>query len=292
MTVKETIFAVTRKLGWPDADVSIDETPLGSTNLSCAVKYGGKDYVIRAATDRSDVLSINRRAEYAALKEMSELGRSAPLVYFDPESGDMATERLKGRELTGEDYGNDSMAEKVLELLRLMHSRKTDFVFDPYADVEKRLAYLRDNGVGLHPAFGTVYGTYAKLRERNPLTGSPYIGLCHGDPFANNFFLSDSGRLYALDYEFSGMCDVFYDLASAFGWCPADRMRNLLAFYFGSCTDAMVRRLEDFTFIQIMWNCTWSYVKSCEETLNGSDYLEGGHNHVRLLLERLGNYDI
>ena len=68
------------------------------------------------------------------------------------------------------------------------------------------------------------------------LSKNPLIGLCHNDLNASNIILSND-NLYFVDYEYSSMGDVFFDLATI-SWFFNERSRkNLLELYFNECTE-------------------------------------------------------
>lgn len=134
-----------------------------------------------------------------------------------------------------------------------------------------------------------MYERFLKIKSRYPKEQGSYIGLCHGDPFANNFILSDDGKLYLIDYEFAGMCDVFFDIACIINWFPRENKECFLTEYFGYCDGAMLDRVCDFNFIQILWNGTWSYVKSRDPGANDFDYVNFGHHHINMLTDLMKN---
>ncbi|MHB1154825.1 MAG: phosphotransferase [Eubacteriales bacterium] len=270
--------------GWDTTECEADDQYLGATNASFACVYRGKKYVCRLASESSDILAINRKAEYAALKVVSELGLGATLVYFDTETGNMITSYIEGRTVTGVDYGSLEFIKRTAEMMKRLHKLKTEFVFDPIADIERKITYIKERIVPLHNKFADVYRIYLEISSRYPKEESAYTGLCHGDPFANNFILSDDSKIYLIDYEFAGMCDVFYDLACMISWYPQEKKEFFLTAYFGYCDEAMLKRVRDFNYIQLFWNGTWAYVKSCDPSANEFDYLSFGHQHIDMLL--------
>lgn len=282
--MNERLEKLIKQVGWNIAECETDNKYLGATNASFVCTYQGKKYVLRLASESSDILAINRNAEFAALKAVSDLGCGAPLVYFDTETGNMITSFIEGREVTGADYGNFEFIRLTAEMMKKLHSLKTEFVFDPCHDIERKITYIKEQNVPLHDKFSDIYKTYQKISSRYPGEESEYPGLCHGDPFANNFILSDDNKIYLIDYEFAGMCDVFYDIACMISWYPQEKKEFFLTAYFGYCDEAMLKRVRDFYYIQLFWNGTWSYVKSCDPSANDFDYLSFGHYHIDILL--------
>jgi thiamine kinase-like enzyme len=83
--------------------------------------------------------------------------------------------------------------------------------------------------------------------------------LCHNDPFPTNFL--DDGRVRLLDWEFAGMGDPFYDLASACHGCTLEQKALLLECYFGQATASALETLEQMWFIVAFWNVTWALLQ-------------------------------
>lgn len=281
---KQRIQGVLAAMGWNESDFSLEPQALGSTNTSYLCTYRGERYVLRLGSEHPGLLAINRKAEEAALRVVSAIGCGAELVYYDGATGNMLTRYIEGREMTGKDFHDPQLLLQGIRQMQNLHRQKTDYRFDMYQDIERKLAAIRENGIPLHPDFEKAYACYCERRDRHPLETSPHIGLCHGDPFANNFVLDTAGKVHLLDYEYAGISDVFYDLACfSSGWAKPDR-EKLLELYFGACTPDLLQKLYDFAVICILWNGTWAYLKSCDVSPDVFDYVDYGHQHVEALL--------
>lgn len=114
--------------------------------------------------------------------------------------------------MTGKDFHDPQLLLQGIRQMQNLHRQKTDYRFDMYQDIERKLAAIRENGIPLHPDFEKAYACYCERKDRHPLETSPHIGLCHGDPFANNFVLDTAGNVHLLDYEYAGMSDVSPDV--------------------------------------------------------------------------------
>ena len=274
------------KVNWDYKECIINfENNLGGTNMSyiCEYKLTQKKYVIRFGVKSGDILAINRKAEYEAIKAMSSSGYSPKFVYFDILDGNMITEYINGSNVNENDVKDDEFFIRMLKLLKNMHQIKTVEKFNPYNDIEKKLYYIKEYNIPLNKRFNEAYDKYKTIRDRNKLENSPHLGLCHNDPFYSNFFLDDDGKIYLLDFEFSGMGDIFYDLACLFGGLGYDKKVLFLKEYFGYFNDTLMNKLNDFTYIQVLWNGTWAYLKSIEPSVKNFDYINFGHKHIDML---------
>ena len=97
--------------------------------------------------------------------------------------------------------------------------------------------------------------------------------------------LYKNNKVYLVDFDFIGMNDIYYDLATLSWFLSKDIRKKLLFFYFGDCTSYHVDKLNKYIFIAKLWNATWSYNKSI---VSNSDYNYrlGGD----LIMEDLYNY--
>ena len=283
--MQERVERLLRTAGFVPEECDLSERQLGSTNQSFQFTHRGEKYVLRLGTNRADVLAINRSAEHAAMAIAAGLGIGATLTYFDEPTGDMITRQIDGRELSAADFEAPEAVRDAALLLKRLHREKIDFAFDPNADIEKRLAYVREKGVPLHSRFEEAYRAYLDARERVAHTPEEFIGLCHNDPFANNFLRAEGGKLTLIDYEYAGMGNVFYDVACLIASWPVERKIAFFTAYFGSYAPGMLASLRDWAIIVMLWNGLWAYVKS-QDTPNGDfDYVSFGHRIIDLLLK-------
>lgn len=112
--------------------------------------------------------------------------------------------------------------------------------------------------------FNTVKHQYASFDPK-------FLGLCHNDPNIHNLILGE--RILLIDFEFSGMGNVFFDIACICGlWDTADQ-RLFLKKYFGYENNDILKTLKDYTFLQLIWNGTWAYMKCLDDNLIDIDYL-------------------
>lgn len=117
------------------------------------------------------------------------------------------------------------------------------------------------------------------------LNKNPLIGLCHNDLNASNIILSDD-NLYFVDYEYSSMGDIFFDLATISWFLTEECRKNLLTKYFGCFRHQDYKKLMDYLFVVKFYNATWSLLKSIDST-SEYDYLSS----AEMIFNDLLNYD-
>jgi len=285
------IHTLVARAGWDYGEVHFVREPIGGTNTSYFVEYDGIPYVLRIATNDSSILSINRKAEHAAVTIASKNRIGARLVCFDEASGDMITFLEAGKTPTEKELQEPSTLIKLAKMLREMHNNRTDYVFNPFRDIQSRLNFLcvEDKKWILN----NVYFAQAKLIYDDMIKLSPnginaecYFGLCHNDPCVNNIILGEQPLI--IDYEFAGMGNIFFDLASLCGLWNQDKKVEFLVAYFGCYNEHHLQCLQYYTLIQLIWNATWGYVKHFSDTVVVIDYIKWSNEQLQLAVS-LGN---
>jgi thiamine kinase-like enzyme len=129
--------------------------------------------------------------------------------------------------------------------------------FSPYCDIEQRLQVAQERGVTLPDHVDRCLDRMYEIERRR--ADAPQV-LCHNDPFPNNFL--DAGPVLLLDWEFAGMGDLFYDLASVCHFFAPEQKALLLEAYFGEVTADAMETLEQMWFIVAFWNGAWALLQT------------------------------
>ena len=117
------------------------------------------------------------------------------------------------------------------------------------------------------------------------LNKNPLIGLCHNDINASNIILSND-NLYFVDFEYSSMGGVFFDLATISWFFTEDSRKQLLILYFGEFKNEYYQKLLDYLFVVKFYNATWSLLKSSDSN-SDYNYLAG----AEMIFNDLLNYN-
>jgi thiamine kinase-like enzyme len=203
----------------------------------------------------------------------------------------MVTKYMDADQMTEEEYHQEENIIKMAEITKDLHGRKTDYFFDPYEDVEKKLCYIKHHNIAMHERFDEAYGIYKAKREANPIFEQQYLGLCHNDINPENFLVTkDKQRIYMIDYEFAGMGNIFFDLTCNVGRLPAEKQQLFFKAYFGGYQEYMTQKISDFWVVVMMWNILWAYLKSLAPGGNSTDYMNYANQWVDLILRINANH--
>ena len=259
----------------------------GMTNKNYKVSIKDKTYILRVPGSGTEEM-INRKDE----KRNSEVGCSlnldTKLLYFSENTGIKISEFIKDAEtLTGTSAKKEKNMRMTTELLKTLHNSnlKLNNSFDIIGKIE-----LYENL--LINAKGKNFNDYDEIRGQ-------VIGLkdilndlqveevaCHNDTVPENFVKSGEGRMYLIDWEYSGMNDPMWDLAAHSIECnfSEDDEELFLNIYFGFSPDKNIRKriLIHKIFQDFLWSI-WTNLKEAK----GDDFGTYGMDRYNRAKENL-----
>ncbi|MGH2870940.1 MAG: phosphotransferase [Solirubrobacteraceae bacterium] len=208
---RAVVARVVRRLG----PVEGEPEPLegGITNRNFRVRAGGEDYVVRVPGPETELLGIDRRAEYAAASAAAAAGGGPQVMLFASEEGCLVTRFVRARTLSGRELTEPGTLERAAEALRAFHASDplpTSFRVGAVGASYRELAVSR--GVVLPAAYEPARRCAAEIETA--LQGPEHEPVpCHNDLLTANFML-DSERLWIVDWEYAGMGDRYFDLGN------------------------------------------------------------------------------
>ncbi|WP_337100467.1 guanitoxin biosynthesis pre-guanitoxin N-oxide kinase GntI [Paenibacillus sp. YIM B09110] len=262
---------VANKLGWMPETLEMKFQESGLTNRNYVVSNGLEKVVVRVNGAQTGLLGINRQAELAAMEAVSDLKTAPELLYFDVEQGYMITRFIDGR--TWESNDLDMNVDRIGVLLKMVHTAaEIDFEFSPYKDIESWIQKAQSRGQQLPDSLDKMLERLHRIQASRAAASDNFRGLCHNDPFANNFM--DDGTLRLLDWEFAGMGDIMYDLACIGQSMGHDKQLELLHAYFGYTSSELIRALHDMDYVVSFWNAMWAVtlLDTSSPSRQGFDY--------------------
>ena len=149
----------------------------------------------------------------------------------------------------------------------------------------------------LQESGGEMYEGYRELRQRLFALEDVLNGLgvdikpCHNDLVPENFIKDCNGRIYLIDWEYSGMNDPMADFAALFleSNFDEDNIDFLLARYFDGAIPTHAR--EKVLIYQVLWDVLWS-IWTCIKEAKGDDFGTYGKDRFKRalkMIERVGH---
>ena len=245
-------------------------TPLGGLNNSnYKLTINDDKYFYREPTLNA---SRDFTKEYSILNLLEERGITPKLLYFNLGNGLLISEYLDNAVLTEETQETTAFLANLCNSLKSFHTLSCDFYFNPFEDIRDNLSFLHTNKFNISRKINPLMKKLNSLEKT--LLSNVDLGLCHNDLNPSNILYKDC-TAYLVDFEFSAMGDVFYDLAT-FSWLlPNEARVKFLEAYFGKYRYEDYNKLNDYLFVVKLWNALWSYRKSLECD-SSYDYKRGG----------------
>lgn len=216
----------------------------GLTNLVFHVDAQHGGLVLRLPGKGTDEY-IDRANEAEAAREAAEAGVSPAVLHADPATGVMVTRLIAGAVTMSPGNfrtipGSPARAGEVLARLHRSDAR-FGFRFELFAMIDGYLKVLAGKTValpeGYHDAVREAETVRAALAA-HPVPLAP----CHCDPLCENF-LDTGGRMWLVDWEYSGMNDPMWDLGdlSVEGGFSPEQEEEMIRAYFGGEPSAFDR---------------------------------------------------
>lgn len=187
----------------------------GLTNRTYQVKFAdGAQYVLRIPGEGTEEM-ILRDDEHISTKLACSLGIDAQLLYFGKD-GAKVTEFIPGAVTMSADTTKEHhRIQQAAALLRKLHTCGENTgvpfeVFDMAAGYEK---IIFDNNVPMFDDYANIKATVMAIKQEVDAHGEAPKVPCHNDPLCENWVVSDSDRLYLIDWEYAGMNDAMWDVA-------------------------------------------------------------------------------
>ena len=281
MRVEEMVERV-----WPGRPARIEVLGGGITNRNFKVSVDGGTYVLRIGGKDTELLGIDRRAEYEASLAAAAVGVGPEVVAFVEPEGYLVTRYIQGEVVVPEAIRAPEPLRRVAQALRAVHAGPPiPARFDPFRVVEAYAATAAAHGIPVPAAFERARETAAAVeRARGPTPERP----CHNDLLTANF-IDDGSRIRIVDWEYAGMGDVFFDLANfaVNNGLPAEDTAELLRAYFGEVTPEHERTLTLMRFMSDFREAMWGVVQQALSDLE-FDFASYADQHFERLERTAG----
>jgi thiamine kinase-like enzyme len=181
---------------------------------------------------------INRSNEMVAAREAARAGVAPEVLYFDAQTGTMVTRFIHGADTMSPRLFRDrpEALQRAGRAFLTLHESGAVFParFELFAMIDEYRTLLSNRDVALPEGYQDVVRE-AQQSVRPALDAHPLpIVACHCDPLCENL-LDAEGRMWIVDWEYSGMNDPMWDLGdlAVEGGFDSEQDEVLLRAYFG-----------------------------------------------------------
>ncbi len=192
-------------------------TPAGGmTNKNYRICVKGDRYILRVAGTGTEQM-INRNTEMFNSAIASEKGYNVEVPYFNLETGVKISKFIENAEtLTHRSVKKEENLKQVTDILRNLHESKDfhmDNEFNVFRELEKYENILRGDNGEFFDDYEEVRKKVMALEEELKVCNRVFVP-SHNDLVSENLVKDTEGRIYLIDWEYSGINDDMWDLAA------------------------------------------------------------------------------
>lgn len=231
----------------------------GMTNSNFIMKCQREWFILRVPGACTGEMVDRKREEHNSL-EAFHLGLNPENVFFDVQSGIKVTRYIRdGVTLNGKTARLENSVRKTTELLRRLHSSHISMQgeFSVRREYEKYKSMIRKRQVVCYEGFTRADRLFYHLLDRLEQLGIDRKP-CHNDLVPENFVMSGEGRMYLIDWEYSGYNDPMWDLASHLLESGFDEDEEELFFQYYFRREITPVEKEKIHIYQICQDVLWS----------------------------------
>ena len=273
---------------WADAKELAIEQITGLTNTNYRITVDGEQFVLRVSGENTEHLGINREHEYEALKAASDAEIGPEVVYFIKAEGHLVTRWIDGRHWKHEEYRRPENIRLMVDTIRRLHALDSiEAKFSPFNRVSSFIRTAQEFGVPLPHDFNGLLNTMQSVKDDQHQDQSEWLRFCHNDLVAVNYLYSDEEeKITIIDWEFAGMGDIYFDLATlvyshdTIGPIPLELEEYMLKCYFGEVREDSRIRLVGMKFMLMLFSAMWGLSQhgmqkaGLVQEVPGFDYLD------------------
>jgi len=256
----------------------------GLSNRVFLLTVDGEEYVFRLASANADRLGIDREVEADVLRLAHDAGLGPEIVFHALPEGHLITRRIPAEPFseTPERYRKPDVLRSIVRTVRRVHALPAiEHTFDPFERIRASFRRAAEHNVQLPEGSERILQRLDEIESACGPLEPPYLALCHNDLFAGNLLDADPIRL--IDWEFAGMGDVFFDLATLVvatdesAPLPDAHRHVILDEYFGADVPEHRRHLDHMVFVAqlhvVAWGLTHHVLGTPEHGWEGFTFL-------------------
>ena len=283
---------------FPNEDISSNaqiEQIGGLSNKNFKVTLSGKEYVLRVPGIGSEGMVVRSFEEQNSLQGC-RMGISPNISYFNDKTGVKLTDYIHNAEtLNSATIQRKKHLQQIAAIYQTLHHSNVRFnndfnVFHEIRKYEKLMA--KTKGV-MYPGYEDIrdemFGLESRLNE---------LGIrlcpCHNDAVPENFIKSENGKIYIIDWEYSGMNDPIWEFAALFlesDFSEDNKDYFLDCYYQGQIPQEVQEKILIYEFLMDMLWSIWTVVKEAQ----GDDFGTYGidrFNRGLQLFEQIKHYNL
>jgi thiamine kinase-like enzyme len=276
-------------------EITVTALSGGLANDTYKISCEGKKYVLRIFGKQNEYLQLTRGSELDVIEVMKPIANCPTVIYRHTDNKFVLLDYIEGRPLNRDDLLNPDIVQQIIGQMRDIHNsvkplQVSNRQCSPFQLIERYLQGADQLGVK-HPDGLTEQLHKLELIAKKQSSNKRYTNkYCHNDFYLFNIILSpDNQKTHVLDWELSGIGDIFFDLATipfTNRFDPSQDKAWLKA-YFGYFERDQYEILQDMKFVNMLRECTWGLLHSGMNEINKSNNPFNYYKHAEHVIKRL-----
>ena len=231
----------------------------GMTNHSYKVTMkDGEELLVRIPGEGTEEM-INREDERKSTELAVSLGIDSDLLYFGREGTKVMTFIHDPQMMDEQVMKRPEVIRQAAAIFHKLHYSGVDtgvrFEVFEMADLYEKI--IREGGVAFYPDYEEVKDTVMAIKAAVDAGRDPVKVPCHNDSLVANWVVDGDGKLFLVDWEYSGMNEAMWDLSclSIEADYSAEEDDMLLSDYYGRepSLEEKKRFLAAKTYVDYLW---------------------------------------
>ena len=243
----------------------------GLTNRNYEVTSGaGRHVVVRFSAGKSELLAIDREAEYRSTVAAAQSGVGPRVVHYSPDDHVLVVEWIDGRTFADADLDDSRQLVRVAEACRRLHAGpRLVRDFDMFAIQAGYLEVVLERGFRLPADYLDRMPDVDRIGSALSVLAEPTVP-CHNDLLPANM-IDTPAAVRFIDYEYAGNNDACFELGNiaSEAHLSHDRLAELVAAYYGSARRALFARARLYA---LMSNFGWTLWASIQDAVSEVDF--------------------
>lgn len=187
----------------------------GMTNHSYKItRNNGKEYLVRIPGEGTEKM-INRQDERKSTELACNLGIDTKLLYFDDVGHKVMDYICDPKEINEKTLSTKENIDQIATIFRTLHNcgvdTKVKFEVFEMSDLYERI--IKNENVKIYQDYDNIKTEIIKIKKYFDLKIKPVKVPCHNDSLIGNWVMDKNGKLYLVDWEYSGMNEFMWDLS-------------------------------------------------------------------------------
>lgn len=249
----------------------------GISNENFLVTYANGEKIAFRMVGKGSEGMVDRMDEKYNTSIGAQLGITPEIIYFDERTGVKATQFIADAEtLHNDSIKQHDNLDKIAALLRTLHNSKCRLHkdFNAFTEIYRYELLLEKVKGKMYEGYDEVRPKVLALEHELNAMGTR-VTACHCDTLPENWIKDPTGKIWLLDWEYSGMNDPFWDITAPFieaGFTPEQEKYFLNAYFEGSIPPDAERKVLIYKILMDYLWTIWARVKELDGDVGLHDY--------------------